>query len=448
MSQNSFAITPDEAIRQLVINIHRLDELRSLTEKFNIFKILKADRVEIRHSNMLAWLLDPKASHGLGDRFLRCLLQKTFEMRKIEDASATFSVDENLLLTDLHRFKVDREHSFSSENNLKKRYIDLILTRDDSYQEKIAIVIENKVYSKEHSNQLQVYWKHVTTKEFPSSENPDVTHGWKHLFILLSPDGMPPSEGNEDWISLSYGKVKEALETVIKGRVLSEDVHLLMRHYIEILDEISNDQDSTLEHLCKSLYKDHRVAFNTLEKLMKKNSPTKEREKKLINEYRNEINVVLNHKIGTHDILLEYLIKNDYDLFSKESSKRYIEFYTKEMDNIFPGGKGRAYKYFFFTWEDSLGVYLELLGDGYDDYKEIMDAVIEFQMTNERKRAINDSGRPFNQYRRIFSKIEYINTDKNIEKEVTSCAESLLDFVRTKQAALIKHLQNKGLATK
>ncbi len=448
MSQNSGSITPDEAIRQLVINIHRLDELRNITEKFNIFKILKADRFEIRHSNMLAWLLDPKASHGLGDRFLRCFLQKTFEARKIEDASSKFNVDEDLLLTDLHRFNAEREHSFSSENNSKKKYIDLLLTRDDGYQEKIAIIIENKVYSKEHGDQLQTYRNHITTKEFPSSENPEGYQGWKHLFIFLSPDGIPPSEGNEDWIPLSYGKVKEALETVIKGRVLSEDVHLLIRHYLEILDEISNDQGDTLEHLCKSLYKDHSIAFNTLEKIMKKNSPSTEREKKLINEYRNEINIVLNHKIGTHDILFKYLVTHDYDLFSKESSKRYIEFYTNEMDNIFPGGKGRAYKYFFFTWEDSLGVYLELLGDGYDDYKEIMDAVIDFQMTNERKRAINDSGRPFNQYRRIFSKIEYINIEKDIEKEVTRCAEILLDFVRTKQDALIKHLQNKGLATK
>ena len=36
----------------------------------NIFSILRITRNEIRHSNFLSWLLNPKGSHGLDDLFL------------------------------------------------------------------------------------------------------------------------------------------------------------------------------------------------------------------------------------------------------------------------------------------------------------------------------------------------------------------------------------------
>lgn len=446
MSQNAPAIDIEEAIRQLVINIHLLDKVRAQTEKFNIFRILKADRYEIRHSNMLAWLLAPKASHGLGDSFLKCFLQKVFEARKVQDNTTKFTVDEKLLLTELHRFKVEREYSFDSENNTKKRAIDLILTRDDGYQEKVAIVIENKIYSGEHSDQLQAYYDHITVKDFPATtETANCNQGWKHLFILLSPDGMPPSEGNNVWIPLSYNEVKKSIKTAITDKVISNDVHLIIRHYLDILDDISKDQDNNgIEYLCKTIYNQHRVAFNALSyKMNKTNEHLEELEKNLISEYRNEIKLILNHKIGIHDILFEYLKEQNYDLQFKQYAKRYIEFYTKEMDSVFPGGKGKAYKYFFYTWENSIGVYLELLGGGYDDYPETMNSIIDFQMNinNGRKRAVNTDGRPFNQYRRIYSKIEYIKTEKNIEEEVILCTEKLLSFIEQKQQELLNYLK-------
>lgn len=49
------------------LDFDRLDlELRTP----NIFQILNIARAEIRHSNFLAWLLDPNGTHGLGRLFL------------------------------------------------------------------------------------------------------------------------------------------------------------------------------------------------------------------------------------------------------------------------------------------------------------------------------------------------------------------------------------------
>ena len=50
------------------------------SEKFNIFKILKLDNYEIRHSNFVAWLLDPNGSHKLGDKFLIKFINKALNL--------------------------------------------------------------------------------------------------------------------------------------------------------------------------------------------------------------------------------------------------------------------------------------------------------------------------------------------------------------------------------
>ena len=46
-----------------------LENLELELQKPNIFNILGISRMEIRHSNLLVGLFDPKGSHGLGNKF-------------------------------------------------------------------------------------------------------------------------------------------------------------------------------------------------------------------------------------------------------------------------------------------------------------------------------------------------------------------------------------------
>jgi hypothetical protein len=64
----------ERALTRFVMNCPELSALEALLSRFNIFRILRAAHHEIRHSNMLAWLLTPDESHGLRDRFFRRLL--------------------------------------------------------------------------------------------------------------------------------------------------------------------------------------------------------------------------------------------------------------------------------------------------------------------------------------------------------------------------------------
>ena len=60
-------------INNLIADIDCLEPLNKWTKEINIFNILKINRMEIRHSNMLAWLLSPNETHGLNDKFLKKL---------------------------------------------------------------------------------------------------------------------------------------------------------------------------------------------------------------------------------------------------------------------------------------------------------------------------------------------------------------------------------------
>ena len=44
-------------------------------ENYNLFSILNIERYELKHSALIANLLDPKGSHGCGDAFLRAFFE-------------------------------------------------------------------------------------------------------------------------------------------------------------------------------------------------------------------------------------------------------------------------------------------------------------------------------------------------------------------------------------
>jgi hypothetical protein len=105
---------------------------------------------ELRHSDFLAFLLDPRQSHGLGDGFLRRLLQKALRAARAGH-SAVSPID--LDVWNLADAQVQREW----------RNLD-IFVRDEAHQ--LAVIIENKVDSAEHSGQLERYHD-VVMQEHP-----------------------------------------------------------------------------------------------------------------------------------------------------------------------------------------------------------------------------------------------------------------------------------------
>ena len=66
-------VTPKQALQDFLMD-EDLERLEDLLAEFNPFDVLKVERRETQHSALLAWLLDPRGSHGLRDYFLRRFL--------------------------------------------------------------------------------------------------------------------------------------------------------------------------------------------------------------------------------------------------------------------------------------------------------------------------------------------------------------------------------------
>ena len=63
----------EQCLKRFLLDIDCIRDLEYRIQGFNPFDVLKINRKEIRHSNVLAWLLDPNESHGYSHKILEQL---------------------------------------------------------------------------------------------------------------------------------------------------------------------------------------------------------------------------------------------------------------------------------------------------------------------------------------------------------------------------------------
>ena len=241
-----------EALLRLMQDKDCFDKLLRWTERVNIFEVLKIVRTEIRHSNMLAWLLDPNESHGMGSDFLYSFITDLSKHHSYEfvdnDIEQIIGIDDaiKLLSSDLTNSQVFREWN----------HIDILILLPNQY----IIAIENKVDANESKNQLQQY-KEKLDKYYPF----DNGNGFKHIKIFLTPNGDKPSENNNDWKVYTYSDILSILKQIYESHKnhLSLEANILIDNYIKILDnDIMDNQE--LKNLCNEIYNKHKQALDLI----------------------------------------------------------------------------------------------------------------------------------------------------------------------------------------
>lgn len=65
-----------DALLAEIVDLEQMLEERDKRSGFSIFEVLGVVSSETRHSNMIAWLMDPNAKHGLGGGVLAALLER------------------------------------------------------------------------------------------------------------------------------------------------------------------------------------------------------------------------------------------------------------------------------------------------------------------------------------------------------------------------------------
>ncbi len=230
---------PREALEKFILDNEDLARLEELTGQFNIFEALGMVRQEIRHSNFLAWLLNPVQNHGLADAFLRGFLLKT-SVKASEAGIETISpIDVDVW--DLSGTEVRREW----EN------IDITLVDESN---KFVCVIENKVFSGEHGDQLRRY-REVVEEAFPD---------YTRHYVLLNVTGEEPSD-SKYYVGVTYDEVCEVIERLVKMRAstIGDDVATALSHYVTMVRRRVMP-DKEIQELCRRIYRKHQAALDLI----------------------------------------------------------------------------------------------------------------------------------------------------------------------------------------
>lgn len=369
-----------DLLEEFIINNKNLEHLEDIVNDFNIFTSLNLINNEIRHSNFLSWIMNPKENHNLKDYFLSSLL-KVISMRASSSGINAPSI-----------FDIDNWNFTETEVLREWRNID-ILIKDDNH--KLICVIENKIYSKEHSEQLRRY------KEIVEVEYPD----YQKMFVYLTIEGDEASE--DDYLSINYHDIIKIISHIIENKSTSigQEVLIFISHYREMFRRYIME-NSEIQEICRKIYKKHKKALD------------------LIFEYKPDLLMEINE-------CLTEIIKNDPDLILDFSSKSYIRFITKKLDFIPRRGEGwtKSERILLFEFKNNLnGVALYLIiGPGSKEIREKLCKIAKnkLKLFNVAKRKF--TGQWFSIYKKTIVKANNYE-DKDISEIKKNLKEKIESF--------------------
>ena len=298
-----------EALEKFIINNKDLAVLEAKISRFNIFEAIGMVRREIKHSNFIAFLLDPSQKHLLGDIFLKRVLThislnaENLPLSSIEIAIANFNDAE-----------VKREW----------KHIDLLIY---SQINQCVCVFENKVDSSERPNQLENY-ENTVDREFPD---------YKKIFIYLTKEGDSASRDN--WVVLSYKDLVDIFDAICNERksMISEDIYLSIRHYIDLVRKHLLGE-SGIADLCRNIYRQHRMAIEIIyESKDIEESGNTEICQKIYKQHRPAIEMIYEHRSDLRAYIKEFLeqiIAESDNLAQEENTLLWIRFAPREWDEL------------------------------------------------------------------------------------------------------------------
>jgi len=284
MSEDDLSTKDDSAaLEQFVVDNDDLLTLEERIGRFNIFDALGIVRAEIRHSNFLAWLLDPAESHGQGSLFLNAILMDLLSQSSPEQRP--FSP-----------IKLDGASLQGVEIRREWRNIDILIKCDNPA---FVIAIENKIDAGTH-NPFEKYEKAVN----------DAFADRPRMFVFLTTEGDALED--HDWVSYSYADIYRVLYRIRRTHesAIGDDVLAFLDHYLRLIGSRFMD-DPKIDELCQTIYKNHRQALQ-----------------------------LIFERIGSPaaSILqdIEHLIRNDPRWIITNRTGRLLQFFPTAWENLLP----------------------------------------------------------------------------------------------------------------
>lgn len=203
------------------------------TPPFNPFDVLRYADYEIRHSNVLQWLLNPAQNHGIGDSFLSGFLD-CFDHVEPKPGLDPTSV------------RIERELD----------RVDITIFFE---VEQLLIAIENKTEAivSEHVEQAMGYHGKLCKK---------YKDRYKIRSVLLTPSETDGGlvENNTELVHVSWLQVHEIVSSLLRGaRFPSGEVRTFIRQYLRVIDRITSPAITETDYFGK-LVDEHGSALDRL----------------------------------------------------------------------------------------------------------------------------------------------------------------------------------------
>ena len=208
--------------------------------KFNTFDVLQYSDYEIRHSNVLAWLLRPDDTHGIGSRFLKWFVNHVLSQ---------------FAAADMVRLPETSFEAGNVEVWTERDYVDITILFK---MEKCLIAVENKTESAFPRNLDQVMRYEQTL--LGKHEG----HTVRSVLLTTSPDGSVnfPGIAHVGWDS-----VLEAIGSVLAaGGFLSRRVQTFIRQYLDMVERWFRPGGKGF----RALLDDHRAILKKLRRVLEK----------------------------------------------------------------------------------------------------------------------------------------------------------------------------------
>ncbi len=307
------AQSPEQALQALILDPD-LERLEDLLADFNLFDVLGIARRELQHSAFLAWLLDPRGSHGLRDYFLRGFLSVAATEAR-ERGTAPFTP-----------LDVDGWNLSDVEVAAERHNIDILMIGES---DKFVCLIENKIGTGEHSGQLSRYMSTVETEY----------RGLTPFPVFLTPNGAEPEEESdaERYVPLDYGKIAVLIDRVLETRrsTISVSVTSFLEQYAQTLRRHVLDNTDNIDELAYRVYSNHRDAIDLI---INAQSVPGTMAYRIYSNHRDAIDLIINAQSvpGTMAWRSIDAVMKAYDahLLPDEHQKGIRRFYATELEEI------------------------------------------------------------------------------------------------------------------
>ena len=294
-----------------------LEKAGFVRNKFNVFDILNIKRQELRHSDFLAFLLNPVRSGEIGRQFLQAFL-------------SILAKENPELKLDFFKMFYGNFESVTVKREYKN--IDILLDVQLSGKDYI-FVIENKVDSgeqfyedKEIKGQLEKYQK-IISAEY-KRHTP--------VFLFLSPDKRQPSK--KGWKAIDYRLIYSAL-SMVNTDLADNTLKTLITDYKKLIrGQFKMETDKKLKEGALKIYNANADIFN----FIFENLPNRVKE--------------------TAEIIREFISSLDWVKLESQRQNAFINFSVNEISNL------RADLQIFFQINvNDLSITAYMLGGGEQD---------------------------------------------------------------------------------